>query len=335
MKLVRLLLVSALASVSILTITGCTGGFSGTTTLPISAASYLYLAQDSPNGSSTPSQILIYATGASGNLSPVNIITLPGSISVGPIAVDSAGNIYAATATDIREYAANAAGAATPIRLIPTNSITTLSTVTGLAVDSSGNIYALNFGVGIDVFSSTANGSVAPSRFIPIGGLTSLTIPLYIAVDSIGNLFVSNFNAGAQGSVLIFGPTANGNIAPERVLNQAAKGLATDIFGNLYLSRFNVVTDVGSEIDVFAPGASGNATPVRTLSLGQAALTGFAVGPAGDIYVGIDGSLFNNVRSSTPTFLEFSATASGADNWSASFIPTTYIGAGMTGMAAR
>ena len=93
----------------------------------------------------------------------------------------------------------------------------------------------MNAGVGIDVFSNTANGSVAPTRIIPLGGATTLSIAQYIAVDSLGNIYVSNLNSNAQFTVAVFGPTANGNVAPDHILNQFASGLAVDGSNNLYV----------------------------------------------------------------------------------------------------
>src|ERR1017187_8419445 len=313
MKPLRELSIISIASIYLLAISGCSAvTTSGTKTSPIvpSPATYLYLAQNAPTPYSAPSQILIYPTGISGNPAPTNVIVLPNSITAGHVALDSSGNIYivtptdvreyAATATgaatpirliptnstttlnvvyglaadssgniyivtptDVREYAATATGAATPIRLIPTNSTTTLNVVSGLAVDSSGDIYVVNAGVGIDIFSSTSNGSVPPTRIIPLGGATTLTIPQHIAVDGSGNIYVSNLNSSAQFTIVVFGPTANGNVAPDHILNQFAGGLATDGLNDLYVLGFNA----GSEISVFAPGASGNASPIRTLSL--------------------------------------------------------------------
>jgi hypothetical protein len=334
MKPLRSLSELSIGAACLFAIFGCsTATTSPATTTPgaPNPASYLYLAQNSPAPYSSPSQILIYPTGVSGNPSPTNIIILPNSITAGPIAVDSAGNIYVATPTDIREYAASATGAATPIRLIPTNATTTLNVIAGLALDSAGNIYALNLGVGIDIFSAAANGSVAPSRIIPLGGATTLSIAQHIAVDGPGNLYVANLNASAQFTIAVFGPTANGSVAPDRVLNdEYAIDLATDSYNNLYVATFNA----GTEIDVFAPGASGNAKPARVLSLGQDALVGFAAGPAGDLYVGTNGSLLNNAQTATPVLLEYSATASDAAAFTSSFVPG-YVAAGSSGMAAR
>src|ERR1017187_5625397 len=334
MKPLRELSIISIASIYLLAISGCSAvTTSGTKTSPIvpSPATYLYLAQNSPTPYSASSQILIYPTGISGNPAPTNVIVLPNSITAGHVALDSSGNIYIVPPTDVREYAATATGAATPIRLIPTNSTTTLNVVSGLAVDSSGDIYVVNAGVGIDIFSSTSNGSVPPTRIIPLGGATTLTIPQHIAVDGSGNIYVSNLNSSAQFTIVVFGPTANGNVAPDHILNQFAGGLATDGLNDLYVLGFNA----GSEISVFAPGASGNASPIRTLSLGQDALTGFAVGPAGDLYVGTDGSLLNGAVSATPDFLEFPATASGTATFTSSFMPSAYVAAGESGMAAH
>jgi hypothetical protein len=333
MKLQRSSLLPLLASAAGLTLTACTA-----TPLQVvagppvqgNAATHLYLPQNTPNGSSAAPQILLFPTGVSGNPAPSSSITLPAGLTLGPIAVDASGNIYIATSSDIREYAASATGAAIPARLIPFNATTTLVAVTALAADPAGNIYAVNQGTSIAIFSSYATGTVAPTRSLPFGGLTTIVYPESIAVNPSGNLYVANVTTTNQSSVLIFGPSANGNVAPSSTLNQFAMELGTDSAGDLYALEFNGA----SEILEFAAGASGNANPVRTLSLGQDALTGFAVGPAGDLYAGTNGTVLNNLRSSTPTFLEFSSSASGSATAAYSFSATDYAGAGLTSMAA-
>jgi hypothetical protein len=318
---------------------------SGTTTTPtVLSAKLIYLAQDTPNGTSQPAQILLYPTGAPPSPTPLNIITLPGITTIGPIAADSSGNLYVATTTDVREYAAGATGAATPIRLIPDNATTTIAPATGLsinvvglAVDSTGSIYVSESQGGVAIFSSAANGSVAPTRYIPSGSLTTLIQPSSIGVDGFGNLYVSNslgdvpLPSGGSPyiSVLVFGSTANGNVAPSRVLNQSCPGLGVDATGNVYCLQL-----AGQPaINEFAAGTSSSAAPIHSLSLSQDAVTGFTVGLAGDLYVGVDGSLVNNVRSATPSVGSYAPLASGSTSPVASFEPGSYIGAGLAGMA--
>lgn len=80
---------------------------------------------------------------------------------------------------------------------------------------------------------------------------------------------------GATGTVREYNPTANGNVAPDRtftlpVLNGsfaplAPVSLAVDASGNVYVGFDAGYPDPSNEIDVFAPGASGNAAPVRRI----------------------------------------------------------------------
>jgi hypothetical protein len=79
-------------------------------------------------------------------------------------------------------------------------------------------------------------------------------------------------------------------------------------------------------INVFAPGAGGNATPVRTLSskavTSYGALTGgMAVDASGNLYIVTETTL---PGSSSPTILCFSATASGDTPPTNIFTPTAW-----------
>jgi len=141
----------------------------------------------------------------------------------------------------------------------------------------------------------------------------------------VGNLYVSNL-AGDQSFIAVFAPTANGNTAPVSVLNQEGVNLCTDANNNLYVATF------ATGILEFAPGASGNAVPIRTISTALYALTGLAVGAAGDVYFGANGVTINNARTAVPTIFEYSASASGSATPVASFIPAAAPGAGVSWM---
>jgi hypothetical protein len=278
--------------------------------------------------SSITPQIYTIPANSTGSATATNAITIPGLNFVTAIALDSTGNIYAATATDIREYAAGATGTATPIRTIPFDSTTTLNASFSIAVDSAGNLYAAQYtssgtqitSSSILVFSSSANGSVAPIRTLS-GALTGLVYPVQIALDSSGNLYVDNPNSNnpQQSSILVFAPAATGNVAPSRSLSVPFPAMAVDPAGHIY-----ALTVTG--ISVYAPGASGSATPTQTVSnasLGEPAYNdGLAVDASGNIYYTSDGSLFNNVRASIPTIYRIAPPVAGSTTALNSFIPT-------------
>lgn len=80
---------------------------------------------------------------------------------------------------------------------------------------------------------------------------------------------------GGTGTVKEYNPNANGNVAPDRalalpVLNGSfapltPTSLAVDASGDVYVGFDAGYPDPSNEIDVFAPGASGSALPVRRI----------------------------------------------------------------------
>lgn len=138
-----------------------------------------------------------------------------------------------------------------------------------LFVAADGTIYAAHVGNAstdlevVDVFAPGTSGSVdttgAPERYIG-GSNTGLATPVQMALDSQGYLYVANHGNGSNGTVTVYAPNANGNVAPVRTITGAGVsnvgGIAIDKFDNLYV--------FSGSISVFAPGADGNATPVRT-----------------------------------------------------------------------
>ncbi len=97
-----------------------------------------------------------------------------------------------------------------------------------------------------------------------------------------------------RGTITVFAPAADGNVKPERVLTGRALGtprpgtLAVDANGYLYTTAAPGGGD--DTIRVFAPGADGEARPVRTLAGPLSRIsrpTGLAVDGLGRLYVGV------------------------------------------------
>jgi hypothetical protein len=324
-----------------LCIAGCSGGGSNTTpptqiiSTPTTGAASVYVIQNPAtygNGSGT---ILQFSASSTGSVSPTATITAPANTSFNTLSTDSTGNIYTVYAGPTNpgglvEYAAGATGAATPIRTLPFGSTTGVTAVDGITTSSTGEIFVAEDYGGIQAFSATATGNVAPSRrilgaFETGGGLSTLGAAWAIAADSSDNLYVLNegYPVGGQ-PLVVFGPTATGNIAPLRTIGGAMTGLTgtpvgitTDSTGNLYVTTYiatgsGPTTTVTGTITEFAAGASGNIAPMRTItgSLTQLNLpAGIKIDSAGNIFV-LSASIVSSSNVGF-TVLKFSATASG------------------------
>ena len=78
-----------------------------------------------------------------------------------------------------------------------------------------GNIHISNFtGGSVSVFAANANGDVPPMRHLA-GAATGISSPRHVAADSAGFTWVANSMATAANRVLAFGPSADGNVAPD------------------------------------------------------------------------------------------------------------------------
>jgi sugar lactone lactonase YvrE len=175
-----------------------------------------------------------------------------------------------------------------------------------MTFDPSGKLWATScLGLGnsagpVVAFSSTANGSSVPPLITIGGAATGLSdCQLGIVVDASGNVYVAdNTNAPPQfpgGQVAIFASGQRGNVAPaNRIAGTSANfhspgGLALDAGGNLF------VVDTGQgfasfpgDVQVFAPGASGNAAPIRAIAGNNTLLSqpfGIAFDQVGNLYV--------------------------------------------------
>lgn len=170
----------------------------------------------------------------------------------------------------ITEYPALATGNVAPTATIA-GSNTLLSCPEGLAFDNAGVMYVADWGAkAVLEFAPGASGNVAPIRTI-----TGFTGPVGVAIDSAGNVTVSDY---FQTLVKVFAQGATGAAAPIRTIDVSAAGLAHadsvqyDSDGELWVSDESMPPN--SKIVAYAPGASGPATPVDTISGSNTQLDG-------------------------------------------------------------
>jgi hypothetical protein len=175
-------------------------------------------------------------------------------------------------------------------------------------------------------FPATASGDVAPS--VTIAGSNTLlgTHPMTaITHDPAGNLYVAAFNGEGNDPIYEFAAGANGNVAPireidlEPVTGQGSPSIlypvsiAVDADGYLYVGASipfnsgNVV--ITTEVDVYAPGASGSVQPIAVLNANAFGSLWVALDAAQDLYTAGRNSQYPGVPGTSVD--EFAPAASG------------------------
>ena len=103
-------------------------------------------------------------------------------------------------------------------------------------------------------------------------------------------LYVVQYNSTTKtSSVLEFPANGQGSITPTATINAPTgfifTAVAVDVSGNIYVDAYNLDTTPVYEILVYAPGATGAASPMRTLTLTLPETTGsIAVDATGQVY---------------------------------------------------
>jgi hypothetical protein len=152
----------------------------------------------------------------------------------------------------------------------------------------------------ITIYDADANGNAAPARAIG-GSKTGIACLEQEAVDLRGYLYVANLSRlpsrpssctdaapnDVTGNVLVFAPSANGDVAPVRVIagpatridHPTAVAVAAD--GTLYVGSYSSGANgvLHSSLLRFAPGAAGNVAPTAVLAYGRGKLDAITIDP--------------------------------------------------------
>jgi DNA-binding beta-propeller fold protein YncE len=229
--------------------------------------------------------ITVYGRTGSGNIAPTRTISGASTGLSHPqgIAVDTVNNeiVVADNLNDsITVYGRTDSGNIAPIRTISGVS-TGLSHPQGIAVDTVNNeiFVASILNDSIRVYGRTDSGNIAPTRIIS-GASTGLSHPKGIAVDTVNNEILVNNNVAnsLNDSIMVYGRTVSGNIAPIRTISDISFGvsypgsIAVDTVNNeIYeVSAFDIANVGGMikvySITVYGRTDSGKTVPVRTIS---------------------------------------------------------------------
>ena len=233
------------------TITGPAANLDGAGLLTVDAAGNIYLWRQESDPAAppvTPSTIVEFAAGASGNAAPIR--TLDGPQYPSPdgssgypsgLAVDAGGNIVFAVANattlngtvqtesdQIEIFTPVQSGNAAPARTI-SGPQSQLTQIAGLALDPRGNIYVemADYSSGdnpaILQFTGGADPTTSSAPVTAISGSATRLNRFFLdslAVDAAGNTYVLDYTfPGMQTNYLLrFAPGATGNVAPDAAI---------------------------------------------------------------------------------------------------------------------
>jgi hypothetical protein len=227
--------------------------------------------------------ITVFSRTASGNVAPLRTISgaLTGLAQPKHLRVDTTNNeIWVANGTpadSITVYSRTATGNVAPLRTI-SGALTGLNNPAGVHVDTVNNeVVVTNWANhSVTVYPRTANGNVAPLRTLtanPGGPQVGIGNPGAASADTVNNE-VAVTNCVSHPRVAIFPRTANGQVAPVRIiqgqntrLSRSMHGVAIDNVNN----EIFVPSTLEDAILVFNRTDSGDVAPKRVI---QGSLTG-------------------------------------------------------------
>lgn len=268
--------------------------------LAVDASGYLYTTGDPRAGDDT---IRVFAPDADGGAGPVRVVAGPGTGVENPtgLAIDGGGRLYvgvyhsdsAPRRYGIAVHAAGAGGDATPLRRIrgeghPFNG---MAGPDRLAIGRGDSLYVRSSGY-LAVYAPGARGATEPARLIytkvPGRQFGRIYAPNLFALDAHDTLY-----ALSGDTVVVLPPGYTGTGPPVRAIAGPRTGIrdvtdmTVDGHGSLYVAMRGPKWD-SSLVRIYAPGASGDALPARTISGGRTRLSmpkHLAVDRDGRLYV--------------------------------------------------
>jgi len=195
--------------------------------------------------------VTVYSRTADGDVTPLRTIGPAGTSGLNApfglgldlvhneIVVSNSGN----NSITVYSRTENGGAAAVPLRIIGPGGTSLLNGPEGLALDlAHDEIVVANFGNDtITVYSRTENGGATATPLRTISGVvnTQLNLPEDIAIDSARNeIFVANFG---NDTITVYRRTANGDIAPLRIIGGVDTGLNAE-FGLALAAQASIPT---------------------------------------------------------------------------------------------
>lgn len=121
----------------------------------------------------------------------------------------------------------------------------------------------------VTIYPAKPKGNVAPAGSLG-GPNTDIDYPTGLAFDTANNIYVANYrSSGGFGSVTVYPAGSRGNVAPIAEIAGIDSGdrmiypsdVVLDAAGGIYVSGY-----ASNSVSVYAPGASGDPTPIRYIS---------------------------------------------------------------------
>ena len=250
----------------------------------------------------TSNTITEHLLSTTGDAAPALVIGGPdtGLNTPDSVILDATGRTYVANSSGntVTEYPVGATGDVNPVA-----TITGVSSPRALALDSRGDLFVGTTAGPIYEYAPGASGAATP--IATIGGQNN---PEGLGFDASGNLYVSEQVTNSINEYALSSGAAtltNTIVGPDTGL-ASPQSLVVDPTGHL-----TVANAAGGSVTIYAPGATGDASPVATLTNGLQNPTGVDRGTDLTVFVGDAG--FNAIVEYGPGDAFPSASISGPD----------------------